>query len=75
MAFSYTFDIGCEYGGGVSCARGKNRESFLGMMLDAPPRLPARRIFHYDGTRPTPDCTNASALTKGVEVQWNGKPG
>jgi hypothetical protein len=33
MAFSYTFDIGCEYGGGVSCTRGKNRESFLGMML------------------------------------------
>jgi hypothetical protein len=23
----------------------------------------------------TPGCTNASALTKGVEVQWNGKPG
>ena len=33
MAFSYTFDIGCEYGGGVSCTGGKNRESFLGMML------------------------------------------
>jgi hypothetical protein len=27
------------------------------------------------GTRPTPGCTNASASTKGVEVQWNGKPG
>jgi hypothetical protein len=33
MALSYTFDIGCEYGGGVSCTRGKNKESFLGMML------------------------------------------
>jgi hypothetical protein len=33
MAFSYTFDIGCEYGGGVTCTGGKNRESFLGMML------------------------------------------
>jgi hypothetical protein len=33
MAFSYTFDIGCEYGGGVHCSSGKNKESFLGMML------------------------------------------
>ena len=33
MAFSYTVDIGCEYGGGVTCTGGKNRESFLGMML------------------------------------------
>jgi hypothetical protein len=33
MAFSYTFDIGCEYGGGVTCSSGKNKESFLGMML------------------------------------------
>jgi hypothetical protein len=33
MAFSYTLDIGCEYGGGVTCTGGKNRESFLGMML------------------------------------------
>jgi hypothetical protein len=33
MAFSYTVDIGCEYGGGVTCSSGKNKESFLGMML------------------------------------------
>jgi hypothetical protein len=33
MALSYTFDIGCEYGGGVTCSSGKNKESFLGMML------------------------------------------
>jgi len=33
MAFSYTVDIGCEYGGGVSCSSGKNKESFIGMML------------------------------------------
>jgi Putative beta-barrel porin-2, OmpL-like. bbp2/Carboxypeptidase regulatory-like domain len=33
MAFSYTVDIGCEYGGGVHCSSGKNKESFFGMML------------------------------------------
>jgi hypothetical protein len=33
MAFSYTVDVGCEYGGGVTCTGGRNRESFLGMML------------------------------------------
>jgi len=33
MAFSLTADIGCEYGGGVSCRSGPNRESFFGMML------------------------------------------
>jgi len=33
MAFSYTVDIGCEYGGGVTCSSGKNKESFFGMML------------------------------------------
>jgi hypothetical protein len=26
-------DIGCEYGGGVTCASGKNKESFFGIML------------------------------------------
>jgi hypothetical protein len=31
MAFSYTVDLGCEYGGGVTCTNGKNRESFFGM--------------------------------------------
>ena len=32
MAFSYTVDIGCEYGGGVSCRGGQNKENFFGMM-------------------------------------------
>jgi hypothetical protein len=33
MAFSYTFDIGCEYGGGITCTSGQNKANFLGMML------------------------------------------
>lgn len=33
MAFSFTLDIGCEYGGGVSCTGGPNKESFLGAMF------------------------------------------
>ena len=33
MAFSLTWDFGCEYGGGVSCDRGPNKESFIGVML------------------------------------------
>jgi hypothetical protein len=33
MALSYTVDIGCEYGGGVNCIHGPNKENFLGMML------------------------------------------
>jgi hypothetical protein len=32
MAMSVTWDIGCEYGGGVSCSRGPNKESFIGVM-------------------------------------------
>jgi putative OmpL-like beta-barrel porin-2/carboxypeptidase family protein len=32
MAFSLTWDLGCEYGGGVSCTRGPNKESFVGVM-------------------------------------------
>jgi hypothetical protein len=32
MATSVTVDIGCEYGGGVSCSRGPNKESFVGLM-------------------------------------------
>ena len=32
MAFSVTVDWGCEYGGGVSCSSGPNRESFFGAM-------------------------------------------
>ena len=33
MAFSFTVDIGCEYGGGVTCTNGPNKENFFGMML------------------------------------------
>jgi hypothetical protein len=33
MAFSYTVDVGCQYGGGISCTGGRNEDNFLGMML------------------------------------------
>ena len=33
MAFSYTVDIGCQYGGGVTCTNGQNKDNFFGMML------------------------------------------
>jgi hypothetical protein len=33
MAFSYTVDIGCEYGGGITCTHGQNKANFFGMML------------------------------------------
>jgi putative OmpL-like beta-barrel porin-2 len=33
MAFSLTVDIGCEYGGGVNCTHGPNKENFVGAML------------------------------------------
>jgi hypothetical protein len=33
MAFSYTVDIGCEYGGGVNCTHGPKKENFMGMMI------------------------------------------
>jgi hypothetical protein len=33
MAFSYTVDIGCEYGGGITCTHGQNKANFSGMML------------------------------------------
>jgi hypothetical protein len=33
LAFSYTLDIGCEYGGGVTCTNGRNKENFFGMQL------------------------------------------
>jgi Putative beta-barrel porin-2, OmpL-like. bbp2/Carboxypeptidase regulatory-like domain len=33
LALSFTVDIGCEYGGGVSCSHGPNKENFFGMML------------------------------------------
>jgi hypothetical protein len=32
-AFSFTVDLGCEYGGGVYCSHGPNKENFFGMML------------------------------------------
>jgi hypothetical protein len=33
MAFSLTVDVGCEYGGGVNCTHGPNKENFVGAML------------------------------------------
>jgi hypothetical protein len=33
MALSYTLDIGCQYGGGINCTHGPNKDNFLGMML------------------------------------------
>jgi hypothetical protein len=33
MAFSYTVDIGCQYGGGMNCTHGPNKDNFFGMML------------------------------------------
>jgi hypothetical protein len=33
MAFSYTADWGCQYGGGLNCTGGPNRSEFFGMML------------------------------------------
>ncbi len=32
-AFSWTVDIGCEYGGGVTCSNGQNKENFFGSMF------------------------------------------
>jgi len=32
MAFSVTADLGCEYGGGVNCSHGPNKENFFGIM-------------------------------------------
>ncbi len=33
LAFSLTWDFGCEYGGGVHCTKGPNKEEFLGVMF------------------------------------------
>jgi hypothetical protein len=33
MAFSWTVDLGCEYGGGVTCSNGPNKENFFGSMF------------------------------------------
>jgi|HubBroStandDraft_1064217.scaffolds.fasta_scaffold00099_4 hypothetical protein len=33
MATSFTWDVGCEYGGGVHCSHGPNKENFIGAML------------------------------------------
>jgi hypothetical protein len=32
MAFSLTWDVGCQYGGGVSCDKGPAKENFIGVM-------------------------------------------
>ena len=42
MAMSLTWDIGCEYGGGVHCTRGPNKANFFGLMLYN------RAWFHHD---------------------------
>jgi hypothetical protein len=45
MAFSFTFDLGCEYGGGVSCfgnGPGGPKQSFIGFMFYN------RFWFHHD---------------------------
>jgi hypothetical protein len=31
-AFSFTFDAGCQYGGGITCFNGPNKENFIGAM-------------------------------------------
>jgi hypothetical protein len=33
MALSYTVDVGCQYGGGINCTHGPNKDNFLGMMI------------------------------------------
>ncbi len=33
MAFSFTADAGCQYGGGITCHGGPNKSAFLGWML------------------------------------------
>ncbi|HXR24001.1 MAG TPA: TonB-dependent receptor, partial [Candidatus Binataceae bacterium] len=33
MAFSFTVDAGCQYGGGITCSKGPNKSAFLGWML------------------------------------------
>ena len=33
MAFSWTVDVGCEYGGGVTCSNGQNKANFFGSMF------------------------------------------
>jgi hypothetical protein len=33
LAMSYTVDFGCQYGGGITCTGGPNKDNFLGMMF------------------------------------------
>jgi hypothetical protein len=33
MAFSFTFDAGCQYGGGIHCHEQPNKSAFIGWML------------------------------------------
>ena len=42
MAFSLTGDLGCQYGGGLTCHGGPNKSAFLGWMLYD------RMWFHHD---------------------------
>ena len=32
MAFSFTADAGCQYGGGIHCTHGPNKSAFVGWM-------------------------------------------
>jgi hypothetical protein len=41
-AFSFTLDMGCEYGGGLTCTGGANKENFIGAMAYN------RVWFHHD---------------------------
>jgi hypothetical protein len=42
MAFTFTADAGCQYGGGITCHGGPNKSDFLGWMLYD------RTWFHHD---------------------------
>src|ERR1700722_19347052 len=41
-AFSFTMDLGCQYGGGITCFNGPNKENFVGAMAYN------RVWFHHD---------------------------
>ena len=41
-AFTFTMDLGCQYGGGITCFNGPNKENFIGAMAYN------RVWFHHD---------------------------
>ncbi len=55
MAFTFTGDAGCQYGGGITCHNGANKSSFLGWMAYQ------RFWFHKD----------LFAVTLGGGQMWN----